>query len=169
MFGGEVLTLIDVLEEVGIAFMLVKHENSGGFIVEGLHYCDGVFAILVAMVGLGAMNVVNVVANAEQDWVLMILLMGCVDEDEVLTYTYQVLDHQAVFCFIIKGSFCLSVVGAGIIVDKVVFIVIELCCGLVHIDVLISVADAFFLDGVLELLHPVLSLVALSGADVAWV
>lgn len=167
MPGGEVLTLIDALEEAGIAFTLVKHENSGGFIAEGLHHCDGAPAILVATVGPGAMNAVNVVANAEQDRVPMILLTGCVDEDEALTYTHQVLDHQAVFRPITKGSFRLSAAGAGIIADKAVSIATEPRCGPVHIDVPISVADAPFPDGAPEPLHPAPSPVAPSGADAA--
>ncbi|MEO1140166.1 MAG: thiamine pyrophosphate-binding protein [Pseudomonadota bacterium] len=142
MPGGEVLTIVDALEKAGIRFNLVKHENAGGFIAEGVHHRDGAPAILVATVGPGAMNGINVVANAEQDRVPMIVLTGCVDEDEALTYTHQVLDHQQVMRPITKQSFRLTAAGAGIIADKAVAIAIEPRCGPVHIDVPISVADA---------------------------
>lgn len=142
MPGGEVLTLVDALEQAGIAFHLVKHENAGGFIAEGVHHRDGAPAILVATVGPGAMNGVNVVANAEQDRVPMIVLTGCVDADDALTYTHQVLDHAAVFAPITKAAFRLTPHGAGVIADKAVNIALEPRCGPVHIDVPIGVADA---------------------------
>ncbi|WP_135502611.1 thiamine pyrophosphate-binding protein [Roseovarius aestuariivivens] len=167
MPGGEVLTLVDALEEAGITFTLVKHENAGGFIAEGMHHCDGAPAILVATVGPGAMNAVNVVANAHQDRVPMIVLTGCVDEDEALTYTHQVLDHQAVFQPITKGTFCMSAAGAGIVADKAVSIATEPRCGPVHIDVPISVADAPFPEGAPEPVRANASAVAPSGADAA--
>jgi acetolactate synthase-1/2/3 large subunit len=142
MPGGEVLTLIDALEQAGIEFVLCKHENAAGFMAEGTHHVTGAPAILVATVGPGAMNGVNVVANAHQDRVPMIVLTGCVDADEALTYTHQVLDHRAVFDEITKATFTLTAEGADIIADKAVGISREGREGPVHIDVPISVADA---------------------------
>ncbi len=142
MPGGEVLTLVDALEAAGIRFILCKHENAAGFMAEGVHHRDGAPAILVATVGPGAMNGVNVVANAEQDRVPLIVLTGCVDADEALTYTHQVLDHQAVLAPITKASFRMTPTGADVMADKAVAIATEPRCGPVHIDVPISVADA---------------------------
>lgn len=142
MPGGEVLTLVDALERAGIRFLLAKHENAAGFMAEGVHHMTGAPGILVATVGPGALNGINVVANAEQDRVPLIVLTGCVDEDEALTYTHQVLDHQAVFRPITKESFRLTAAGADIIADKAVGIATEGRSGPVHIDVPISVADA---------------------------
>ncbi len=144
MPGGEVLTIIDALERAGIRFILCKHENAGGFMAEGVHHMDGAPAILVATVGPGAMNGVNVVANAEQDRVPMIVLTGCLDADEALTYTHQVMDHEAVFAPITKATFRLTAAGADIVTDKAVSIATEARSGPVHIDIPISVADAPF-------------------------
>ncbi|GAB5439518.1 thiamine pyrophosphate-binding protein [Falsiruegeria mediterranea] len=141
MPGGEVLTLVDALEKAGITFHLAKHENAAGFMAEGVHHADGAPAILVGTLGPGAMNGINVVANALQDRVPMIVLSGCVDEDEALTYTHQVMDHQAVFRPITKGSFRLTAKGADIIADKAVSLAMQPRPGPVHIDVPISVAD----------------------------
>ncbi|WP_108484641.1 thiamine pyrophosphate-binding protein [Oceaniglobus ichthyenteri] len=142
MPGGEVLTLIDALERAGIRFVLCKHENAGGFMAEGVHHVDGAPAILLATVGPGAMNGVNVVANAHQDRVPMIVLCGCIDPDEAATYTHQVLDHRAVFAPITKATFTLTAGAAGVIADKAIAIATEGRAGPVHIDVPISVADA---------------------------
>lgn len=142
MPGGEVLTLVDALEAAGITFHLAKHENAAGFMAEAVHHRDGAPAILVATLGPGAMNGINVVANALQDRVPMIVLTGCVDEDEALTYTHQVLDHAQVFRPVTKGGFRLTVAGADIVADKAVSLAQRPRCGPVHVDVPISVAGA---------------------------
>lgn len=142
MPGGEVLTLVDALEAAGITFHLAKHENAAGFMAEAVHHRDGAPAILVATLGPGAMNGINVVANAMQDRVPMIVLTGCVDEDEALTYTHQVLDHAQVFRPVTKGGFRLTVAGADIVADKAVSLAQRPRCGPVHVDVPISVAGA---------------------------
>lgn len=163
MPGGEVLTIIDALEQAGIEFVLCKHENAAGFMAEGAHHVTGAPGILVATVGPGAMNGVNVIANAHQDRVPMIVLTGCVDADEALTYTHQVLDHRAVFDEITKASFTLTAEGADIIADKAVGIAREGREGPVHIDVPISVADANV--SVTPRRRPVASPVAPAGPD----
>ncbi|GAA6158539.1 acetolactate synthase large subunit [Ruegeria sp. HU-ET01832] len=141
MPGGEVLTLVDALEQAGITFHLTKHENAAGFMAEAVHHRDGAPAILVATLGPGAMNGINVVANALQDRVPMIVLTGCVDADEALTYTHQVMDHAQVYRSITKGTFTLTAKGADIIADKAVTLANQPRPGPVHIDVPISVAD----------------------------
>ncbi len=135
------LTIVDALERAGIRFILCKHENNAGFIGEGVHHRDGAPAILVATVGPGVVNGVNVVANAMQDRVPMIVLSGCLDADEAQTYTHQVFDHQQVFRSITKETFRLTAKSADIIADKAVNISLEGRAGPVHIDIPISVAD----------------------------
>src|SRR6056297_3316633 len=104
MPGGEVLTLIDALTRAGIAFHLAKHENAAGFMAEGTWHATGAPGVLVATVGPGIANAFNVVANAEQDRVPLIVLSGMVDPVEQLTYTHQVFDHAAVFARVTKAS-----------------------------------------------------------------
>ena len=154
MPGGEVLTLVDALEKAGIRFVLAKHENAAGFMGEGVHHVDGAPVILVATVGPGALNCVNVVANAEQDRVPLIVLTGCVDAEDELTYTHQVLDHQAVYRPITRASFRLTADSADIVADKAVAIATTPRCGPVHIDVPIGVADAVRPDRDLAQLQP---------------
>ncbi|MGB0660307.1 MAG: thiamine pyrophosphate-binding protein [Mangrovicoccus sp.] len=142
MPGGEVLTLIDALRKAGIEFILVKHENAGGFMAEGVYHRTGAPAVLVATLGPGALNAVNVVENARQDRVPMIFLTGCVDADEAQTYTHQVLDQGAVFREVTKGSFRVSPAAAGVIAEKAVRLAMRPRQGPVHLDLPISVADA---------------------------
>ena len=112
MPGGEVLAIVEALEKAGIRFQLVKHENAGGFMAEGYWHGQSEAgpgapiapAILVATLGPGAANAANVVANAHQDRVPMIVLTGRVDASEAESYTHQVFDHQAFFRPITKAT-----------------------------------------------------------------
>ena len=141
MPGGEVLTLVDALEAAGIEFILCKHENAAGFMVEAALHQTGAPGIMVATIGPGVLNGVNAIANALQDRVPLIVLSGCVDAAKAETYTHQVLDQQAVLRPIVKGSFRLSAGAAHVIADKAVGIAMEGRPGPVNIDVPISVAD----------------------------
>ena len=140
--GGEVLTLVDALERAGLKFHLAKHENCAGFMAEGDHHVTGAPGVLVATLGPGAANAVNVVANALQDRVPMIVLTGCVDAEEALSYTHQVTDQQALFESITKASFRASELGADLLIDKAVSIALSQRPGPVHIDLPIAVAAA---------------------------
>src|SRR3546814_6143504 len=140
MPGGEVLTLVDALEAAGIRFVLAKNETAAGFMAEGVWQRTGAPGILVATVGPGVVNAVNVIANAEQDRVPLVVLTGCVDETEALTYTHQILDHQQVLRPITKASFRLTAEGADVIAYTAVAIATEGRAGPVHIDVPIAVA-----------------------------
>lgn len=156
MPGGEVLTLVDALEAAGIRVVLVKHENAGGFMAEGVFHRSGAPAILIATLGPGAANAVNVVANADQDRVPMIVLTGCVDPDEALTYTHQVMDHRALFAPITRATFTLSAAAPERVVDKALAHARGPRPGPVLIDVPISVADAPVKPSGLPLPPPVL-------------
>jgi acetolactate synthase-1/2/3 large subunit len=101
----------------------------------------GAPGILVATVGPGVVNGVNVIANAQQDRVSLIVLTGCVDETATLTYTHQILDHQQVLRPVTKASFRLTAEGADVIADKAVAIATDPRAGPVHIDVPIAVAE----------------------------
>ena len=141
MPGGEVLTIMDALEAAGITFVLCKHENAAGFMAEGTYHRTGAPGILLATVGPGALNGINVVENARQDRVPMIVLTGCVDAHKVETYTHQVLDQPQVFRPITKATFTLNAKAAGVIADKAVTIAKEGRPGPVHIAVPNSVAE----------------------------
>ena len=141
MPGGEVLTVMDALARAGIEVTLARHENAAAFMAEGVWHRTGAPGILIATLGPGALNGVNAIANAHQDRVPLIVISGCVDADEALTYTHQILDHEAVLAPITKATFRLTAAGADIIADKAIGIALEGRPGPVHIDVPISVAD----------------------------
>lgn len=140
--GGEVLTLIDALERAGIHFVLTKHENAAGFMAEGGWHATGAPGILVATVGPGIANAFNVVANAEQDRVPLIVISGAVDAAEAMRYTHQVFDHSAAFARICKASFVAPDGAIDVMIDKALAIATTGRPGPVHIDLPIRVAAA---------------------------
>jgi acetolactate synthase-1/2/3 large subunit len=140
--GGEVLSLMQGLDAAGLHFVLVKHENSGGFMAEGLWHTSGALPVLVATLGPGVANAVNVVANAMQDRVPLIFLTGCVDAAEAETYTHQIFDHQAMLRPVVKGSFRLAAGAVGAGMAKAIALATSGQPGPVHVDVPIGVAEA---------------------------
>ncbi|MEM8551540.1 MAG: thiamine pyrophosphate-binding protein [Pseudomonadota bacterium] len=138
--GGEVLTIIDALERAGISFHLTKHENFAGFMAEGSWHATGAPGILVATIGPGVANAVNVVANAFQDRVPLVFLTGCLDGADADTYTHQLFDHQAMLEGIVKGTFRADVESIDRVMDKAVALMRTGQPGPVHIDIPIKVA-----------------------------
>eukprot|EP00555_Chaetoceros_dichaeta_P004763 CAMPEP_0198255126 /NCGR_PEP_ID=MMETSP1447-20131203/5335_1 /TAXON_ID=420782 /ORGANISM="Chaetoceros dichaeta, Strain CCMP1751" /LENGTH=549 /DNA_ID=CAMNT_0043941439 /DNA_START=36 /DNA_END=1685 /DNA_ORIENTATION=- len=138
--GGEVLVLMDGLRKAGIEFVLTKHENSAGFMAEGGYHQDGAPGILVATLGPGVANAVNVVLNAFQDRVPMIFLTGCVDAVEGMTYTHQVINHSELLKACTKASINVVDGAVGVAIDKAIAIALDGQPGPVHVDVAISVA-----------------------------
>jgi len=138
--GGEVLELMDGFKRAGIDFVLVKHENSGGFMAEGTHHFTKAPCVLLATVGPGVANAVNAVVNAYQDQVPLIYITGCVDANVAQTYTHQVFDHCELLKSVTKASFTLADGAVDIIIDKAVAIAMDGKPGPVHIDVPISLA-----------------------------
>jgi len=138
--GGEVLTVMEALKAAGLEFVLVKHENSGGFMAEGTFHVTGAPGVLLATVGPGVANAVNVIVNAEQDRVPLIFLTGCVDPAEAQTYNHQVFDHAALIGSVGKASFTLVDGAVDTIIDKAVSIAMDGRPGPVHIDISTAIA-----------------------------
>ncbi len=136
--GGEVIAMMDALQKAGIEFILTKHENNAGFMAEGTYHMTGAPGILVMTVGPGMANGFNVIANAEQDRVPLIVLTGCVDAEEALTYNHQVFDHNRVLGPVTKGSFTLGDGAVDVLADRAVSLAMEERPGPVHIDLPIS-------------------------------
>ncbi|MBL4749446.1 MAG: thiamine pyrophosphate-binding protein [Amylibacter sp.] len=165
MPGGEVLLLMQAMHEAGIEFTLCKHENNAGYLAEGSYHATGAPGILLTTIGPGLANGLNSVANAYQEQVPLIVLSGCVDEDEALTYTHQVMDHRSVFTSITKATFTLTANGADAVADKAVAIAMEGRPGPVFIDVPISVADTQAAPTHLRRRAPASKVAPAEGAD----
>jgi acetolactate synthase I/II/III large subunit len=145
--GGEVLALIQGLNAANIRFVLVKHENSGGFFAEGHWHMTGALPVLVATLGPGVANAVNVVANAMQDRVPLVFLTGCVEGALLGSFTHQVVDHQAMLRPVVKGTFRLERGNIGEVMREAIALATSGQPGPVHIDVPVDVAESAASEG----------------------
>jgi acetolactate synthase-1/2/3 large subunit len=137
--GGEVLSLMDAMDRAGLDIILVKHENSAGFMAEGTWQTDRAPGVLFATIGPGIANAANAIANAWQDRVPMIVLTGCVPAIEAQTYTHQVFDHVEFLKPVTKAAFKVEAGTAGIIIDKAINMATSGRPGPVLLDVPIDV------------------------------
>jgi acetolactate synthase-1/2/3 large subunit len=142
MPGGEVLALVAALERVGIRFVLTRHETAAGFMAEAVWHATGAPGLLVTTLGPGLTNAVNVIANAHQDRVPMLVISGCVDVALAESYTHQIIDHAALLRPITKASLRAEAGTEDLVTDKALAIALRGRPGPVHIDLPISVAEA---------------------------
>lgn len=140
--GGEVLAMVDALERAGISFVIARHENAAGFMAEGAYRATGAPGVLVATVGPGVANGLNAVANAAQERVPLIVLTGKVPEEETLSYSHQIFDHQAALRPFVKASFEARENACDTMIDKALHLAMSARPGPVHIDLPIPVANS---------------------------
>jgi acetolactate synthase-1/2/3 large subunit len=140
--GGEVLALVDALERAGISFVIARHENAAGFMAEGAYRATGAPGVLVATVGPGVANGLNAVANAAQKRMPLIVLTGKVPEEETLSYSHQIFDHQAALRPFVKASFEARINACDTMIDKALNLAMSSRPGPVHIDLPIPVANS---------------------------
>ena len=139
--GGEVLTLLDAFGRAGISFVAARHENAAGFMAEGVHRVDGSPGVLVATIGPGVTNTVNVCANALQDQVPLIILGGHASRSSQPAYTHQVIDQLSVFRPVTKAVFEVRPEHASALITAAIKIAFEEPRGPVYLDCPFDVAD----------------------------
>lgn len=142
MPGGEVLVLLEALQQAGINFTLCKHENSAGFMAEGSWHATGAPGILLTTIGPGLANAVNAIANAFQEQVPLIVLSGCIDQSEAEQFTHQVMDQSALMAPITKARFRVAPGTAAQVVQKALAVALADPPGPVHIDLPVGIANA---------------------------
>jgi len=135
MPGGEVLLVMQAMDEVGIEFTLCKHENNAGYLAEGTYHATGAPGILLTTIGPGLANGLNSVANAYQEQVPLIVLSGCIGRGEAESFTHQVIDQSALMAPITKAQFQVAKGSAQQVIEKALMIARADPPGPVHVDV----------------------------------
>ncbi len=113
MPGGEVVTLIDALENAGIRFVLCRHETAAAMMAAGASAVTGAPGLLVTTLGPGLANAVNGIADASQEHVPLIVMSGVVEHGIRGRYTHQIFDQAALMQPLVKGSFEIEARGAS--------------------------------------------------------
>jgi acetolactate synthase-1/2/3 large subunit len=140
--GGEVLAVLDACDQAGLAFHLVKHETSGGFIAEAVAQLTGTPGVLIGTLGPGVTNLVTAVADAYLDRTPMVVVTACADAGIDASYTHQLLDQSGLLKAVTKGSFTLSPTGAAPLIDRAIGLVTEGIPGPVHLNLPTRIATA---------------------------
>lgn len=90
--GGSILPLYDELTRSNIHHVLVRQEQAGGFIAQGMARTSGLPAVCLATSGPGAMNLLTSIADARCDSIPIIAITGQVNSYLIGTDAFQEAD-----------------------------------------------------------------------------
>ncbi len=90
--GGSTIPLYDALTRSKIKHILVRHEQGGGFLAQGMARTTGLPAVCLATSGPGAMNLLTAVADARADSIPMVAITGQVNRYLIGTDAFQEVD-----------------------------------------------------------------------------
>lgn len=90
--GGSILPLYDEIEKSNIHHVLVRQEQAGGFIAQGMARTTGIPAVCLATSGPGAMNLLTSIADARCDSIPVIAITGQVNTSLIGTDAFQEAD-----------------------------------------------------------------------------
>lgn len=91
--GGSVLPLYDELvKSKKIRHVLVRHEQGGGFLAQGMARSTGMPGVCIATSGPGAMNLLTAIADARADSIPLVAITGQVNTFLIGTDAFQEVD-----------------------------------------------------------------------------
>ena len=90
--GGSILPLYNELNKSQIKHVLVRHEQSAGFVAQGMARSTGKCAVCFATSGPGAMNLLTSIADARADSVPVVAITGQVSTSLIGTDAFQEVD-----------------------------------------------------------------------------
>lgn len=104
--GGTVLPLYDALSQSSkIRHVLARHEQSAGFIAQGMARTQGKPAVCMACSGPGATNLVTAIADARLDSIPLICITGQVPSSMIGTDAFQEVDTYGISIPITKHNY----------------------------------------------------------------
>ena len=106
--GGSILPIYDALYKSSIKHILVRQEQAGGFIAQGIARSTGLPAVCLATSGPGAMNLLTAIADAKADSVPLIAITGQVATNFIGTDAFQEADTFGLSFPITKHSILVS-------------------------------------------------------------
>ena len=107
--GGAILPIYDALSQSEqIRHVLVRHEQGGGFIAQGMSRATGVPAVCMASSGPGATNLLTAIADAKLDSIPLVAITGQVPKALIGTDAFQEVDTYGLSIPITKHNFLVS-------------------------------------------------------------
>jgi acetolactate synthase-1/2/3 large subunit len=91
--GGSILPLYDEIARSGpLKHVLVRHEQGGGFLAQGMARSTGIPGVCLATSGPGAMNLLTAIADALSDSIPLVAITGQVNTFLIGTDAFQEVD-----------------------------------------------------------------------------
>ncbi len=103
--GGANLPLYDALGQSDLRHVLVRHEQAGGFMAQGIARSTGKAAVCFATSGPGAVNLLTAIADAKLDSIPVIAVTGQVASALIGTDAFQEVDTYGMSIPITKHNF----------------------------------------------------------------
>jgi acetolactate synthase I/II/III large subunit len=108
MPGGVLLGLLEAFRQVGIDFVLVRHEGSAGFMADVCAQLTGAPGVCVGTLGPGLTNLVSPIAGAHLERSPVLAISGQIGTALLGTYTHQILDHVALLAPVTRHAALLT-------------------------------------------------------------
>ncbi len=106
--GASILPIYDALSKSTIQHILVRHEQAGGFIAQGIARSSVEPAVCLATSGPGAMNLLIAIADARADSIPLVAITGQVSTGFIGTDAFQEADTFGLSLPITKHSMLIS-------------------------------------------------------------
>ncbi|MGO9308234.1 MAG: biosynthetic-type acetolactate synthase large subunit [Spirochaetia bacterium] len=103
--GGANLPVYDALGQCDLRHILVRHEQAGGFLAQGIARSTGTAAACFATSGPGAVNLLTAVADAKLDSVPIVAVTGQVASRLIGTDAFQEVDTYGMSIPVTKHNF----------------------------------------------------------------
>jgi acetolactate synthase-1/2/3 large subunit len=103
--GGANLPLYDALAASSLRHILVRHEQAGGFLAQGMARSTGKAAVCLATSGPGAVNLLTAIADAKLDSIPIVAITGQVASALIGTDAFQEVDTYGMSIPITKHNF----------------------------------------------------------------
>jgi len=109
--GGANLPLYDALGQSSLRHVLVRHEQAGGFLAQGMARSTGRAAACFATSGPGAVNLLTAIADAKLDSIPIVAVTGQVASALIGTDAFQEVDTYGMSIPITKHNFLVRSAG----------------------------------------------------------
>jgi len=103
--GGANLPVYDALGQSDLRHILVRHEQAGGFLAQGIARSTGAAAACFATSGPGAVNLLTAIADAKLDSVPIVAVTGQVASPLIGTDAFQEVDTYGMSIPVTKHNF----------------------------------------------------------------
>jgi acetolactate synthase-1/2/3 large subunit len=103
--GGANLPIYDALGQSDLRHILVRHEQAGGFLAQGMARSTGKAAACFATSGPGAVNLLTAIADAKLDSVPIVAVTGQVASPLIGTDAFQEVDTYGMSIPVTKHNF----------------------------------------------------------------